>query len=270
MGLVKLAPLRWYLRHMELSTYRAASRVVALAPGIRDGVVETGYPADRIATIPNCSDVDLFQPADGNAEVDADARFGRPGEFRLVFTGAHGLANGLDAVLDAAAVLKSRGVEGVRFCFIGTGGRKAHLVARAEAEGLDALTAWVDPIPKRELARVLPQMDVGMMVLKNVPAFYRGTSPNKFFDYLACGLPVLNNYPGWVGESIRRHACGVVVEPESPEAFADAVTDFMARPDDRRAMGANARRLAETEFARDRLAAELEQVLVAAVDEAGA
>jgi glycosyltransferase involved in cell wall biosynthesis len=264
MGLVKWAPLRWYMRRMEVTTYRAAERVVALAPGIADGVAETGYPRERIAVIPNCSDVDLFQPAEGNAEVDADERFGRPGEFRLAFTGAHGLANGLDAVLDAAAVLKGRGVQGVRFCFIGGGGKKPALVERARREGLEGLVSWVDPIPKLELARVLPQMDVGMMILKNVPAFYRGTSPNKFFDYVACGLPVLNNYPGWLADYIRDNECGVVVPPDDPEAFADAVLWLRDHRDALPAMGRRARKLAETEFSRDRLAGEFVKVLEAA------
>lgn len=269
MGIVKAAPLKWYLRRMEQSTYNAASRVVALAPGIKDGIVEAGYPADRVPVIPNCSDLDLFQPAESNAEVDADPRFGRPGDFRLVFTGAHGLANGLDAVLDAANVLKARGTTGVRFCFIGSGGLKPHLLERAKAEGLEDLTAWVDPVPKRELARILPQMDVGMMILKNVPAFYRGTSPNKFFDYLACGLPVLNNYPGWVGDYIRQARCGVVVEPDSPEAFADAVEDLRARKEELPAMGQNARKLAEEKFDRDKLANQLVSVLEEAASEGG-
>jgi glycosyltransferase involved in cell wall biosynthesis len=116
---------------------------------------------------------------------------------------------------------------------------------------LDDYVAWVDPIPKKELARLLPQMDVGMMILKNVPAFYRGTSPNKFFDYLACGLPILNNYPGWVGEYIQQHNCGVVVEPDNPEAFADKVVELMNRREELSIMGKNARKLAETVFSRD-------------------
>ena len=251
MGVVKYWPLKVYLKRMELRAYRAASHIIGLAPGIKQGICETGYPENQVSMIPNSSDVDLFRPAENNHEIDNDPRFGKPGEFRLAFTGAHGLANGLDAVLDAIGVLKERGVTGVRFCFIGGGGKKPHLVQRAKDEGLDDYVAWVDPIPKKELAKVLPQVDVGMMILKNVPAFYRGTSPNKFFDYLACGLSILNNYPGWVGEYIQKYNCGVVVEPENPEAFADEVVDLMNRSEELPAMGKNARKLAEMVFNRD-------------------
>jgi len=258
MGIVRNPLLKWYLRSMERRIYRAATRIVALAPGIKAGICATGYPEDRVEMIPNSCDLDLFRP-DGGCELDE--RFGEPGDFRLAFTGAHGLANGLDAVLDAAGELKRRGVKGVRFVFIGGGGQKPRLVQRSRDEGLEELTCWVDAMPKDELAKVLPSMDVGMMVLKNVPAFYEGTSPNKFFDFIACGLPVLNNYPGWVGRHIEEHRCGTVVPPDDPKAFADAVMDLRQRRTELPEMGRRARRLAETVFSRDLLAEKFVRVL---------
>jgi glycosyltransferase involved in cell wall biosynthesis len=123
MGIVKHWPLKLYLKRMELRAYRAASHIIGLAPGIKQGICETGYPEDQVSMIPNSSDVDLFMPSTDNTELDNDPRFGSPGEFRLAFTGAHGLANGLDAVLDAIRILKQREVAGVRFCFIGSGGK---------------------------------------------------------------------------------------------------------------------------------------------------
>ena len=261
MGLVGNPLLRWYLKRMELRAYKAAARIIALAPGIKQGICQTGYREQNVAMIPNSSDVDLFIPTQSRQQVDNDPCFGTPGDFRLVFTGAHGLANGLDAVLDAIGVLKARDVTGVRFVFIGTGGLKPHLQSRAEAEDLDDYISWVDPIKKTELAQVLPQMDVGMMILKNVSAFYRGTSPNKFFDYLACGLPVLNNYPGWIAENIQQNDCGMVVEPDNPEAFADTVVDLTNRRDELPAMSKNSRKLAETVFNRDILGKQFVQVL---------
>jgi len=260
MGLIKPRVLQIYLKRMELRAYKAANHIIGLAPGIVEGICKTGYPEDQVTMIPNSSDVELFRPAESKEEVDADPRFGKPGDFRLTFTGAHGLANGLDAVLDAINVLKQRAVAGVRFCFIGGGGKKSHLVQRSKDESLDDYISWVDPIPKNQLARILPQMDLGMMILDNVPAFYNGTSPNKFFDYLACGLPVLNNYPGWIGEYIQKHNCGVVVEPGSPEVFADAVVDLMDRRDQLPAMGSNAREVAETVFNRDMLGKKFVEV----------
>lgn len=98
---------------------------------------------------------------------------------------------------------------------------------------------------------IMNQVDVGLMILDNVPAFYRGTSPNKFFDYIASGLPVINNYPGWLAELIVKNECGFAVPPEEPEAFAEAMIKFADDPVLVKRMGANARQLAEREFDRD-------------------
>ncbi|MCH7491944.1 MAG: glycosyltransferase family 4 protein, partial [Gemmatimonadetes bacterium] len=195
LGVIKNPALIWYLERMEKRIYRAAERVIALAPGLKEGVCSTGYPADRVAMVPNGCDLDLFQPSDDRTD---DERFGAKDDFKLVFTGAHGLVNALDAVLDAALELKRRDVSGVRFVFIGQGRERERLIERSRQEGTDTLVRWVPSIPKEELATELPRMDAGMMILKNVPGLYYGTSPNKFFDYIACGLPVLNNYPGWL------------------------------------------------------------------------
>ena len=95
-----------------------------------------------------------------------------------------------------------------------------------------------------------------MQVLANVPAFYFGTSPNKFFDYISASLPVINNYPGWLAEMIEENKCGISIEPDNPKAFANALTsladDRSMLPD----MGIAARNLAESHFNRDQLSTQ--------------
>ncbi|MFQ5807881.1 MAG: glycosyltransferase family 4 protein, partial [Phycisphaerae bacterium] len=168
LGIVKNPLLVWYLKRMERRIYQAAHRIVALSPGVRDGICRTGYPAERVTMIPNSADTTLFRPA---ADKRLDARFGPPEDFRLVFTGAHGPANGLDAVLDAAVVLRRRNVRGIRFVFIGWGRERERLIQRSRSDGTIDTISWLKAMPKRELAAILPRMDVGMMILKNVPAF---------------------------------------------------------------------------------------------------
>ncbi len=260
-GVLKSPPLIWYARRMERRIYRAAQRIIALSPGMKEGIARTGYPAERITLVPNGCDLDLFAPDDGPLD---DPRFGPPDDFRLVFCGAHGLANGLDAVVDAAAVLRKRGVRGVRFVFIGDGGQRERLMKRTSDEGLSDYLTWVRFVPKTELARILPRMDVGMMILRNLPAFYYGTSPNKFFDYIASGIPVLNNYPGWVADMIRENDCGRVVPPDDPESFADAVLELRERRDELPGMGRRGRALAEREFGRQTLGERFVRTLEAA------
>lgn len=264
LGVVRNPMLQWYLRRMERNIYAAADRIIALAPGIKEGICKTGFAENRVAVIPNSSDLDLFTPG---SDRTLDERFGRPDDFRLVFTGAHGLANGLDAVLDAALELQRRGEKGIRFVFLGEGGQRERLIERSRRDGTDSIITWLSAVPKNELARILPRMHVGMMILKNVPSFYYGTSPNKFFDYIAAGLPVLNNYPGWLAGLIKEHHCGVVVPPDDARAFADAIIEMRDGKHDLTAMGLRARKLAESHFSRDFLAGQFVDVLEATAKE---
>jgi glycosyltransferase involved in cell wall biosynthesis len=105
-------------------------------------------------------------------------------------------------------------------------------------------------MPKNKLNQVIACADAGLMILANVPAFYYGTSPNKFFDYLAAGLPVINNYPGWLAEMIQANRGGVAVPPNNPGALADALCQLADAPELHREFSRNARRLAETKFDR--------------------
>ena len=147
-------------------------------------------------------------------------------------------------LLMAAAVLLEQNREDIKFLFIGQGKEKPELLKRAADENLSNCI-FLDPVPKTELASYLKGADIGMQLLKNVPVFYYGTSPNKFFDYIATGLPVLNNYPGWLAEMVKGHECGFAVPPDDPQSFADAL---IYAADHREALvgfGANSRKLAD-------------------------
>ena len=245
MGAIKNPLVLAMMSLLEWCCYRAADRCIGLAPGIVEGIARRGVPRDRIDMIPNAADLEIFSQ-------DRGVPHANDGTTRAVFTGTHGMANGLDAVLDAAIELRRRGDQTIAIELIGDGKLKPGLKQRAELENLTNVS-FTEPIPKTTLASRLGDADIGLMILANVPAFYYGTSPNKFFDYLASGLPIICNYPGWVAELIREHGCGIAVEPGNPMAFADALQFLASDPDARRQMGDRARRLAD-EFDRTRLA----------------
>jgi glycosyltransferase involved in cell wall biosynthesis len=250
MGVVKNPLVLAGMSVLEWLNYRIASSCIALAPGIKEGIARRS-PRDRsIAMIPNGCDLNLFQPS---KRENLDIPGVQPTDCVAVFTGAHGMANGLDAVLDAARLLVERGRKDIVLVFIGDGKLKPSLLARANTEGLNNCH-FFDPMPKNKLNRVVSCCDVGMMILDDVPAFYYGTSPNKFFDYISSGLPVLNNYPGWLANLIAEHRCGIAVSPRNPKAFADALCALADDSKLRREYGTNARILAEKMFSRDILA----------------
>ncbi len=242
---------------LEWAAYRSCSAAVGLSPGIVDGILKRSAKGLSVAMIPNGCDLDLFRP---ELRQPLSLPGVVPGDFVAGFTGAHGVANGLDAVLDAAAILKSSRKQKIKLAFIGDGKEKDRLAERARREGLDNCL-FFPPVPKTELATLTASLDCGLMILKNVPAFYYGTSPNKFFDYLAAGIPVLNNYPGWLADITTNNQCGVVVPPDNPSAFADALVRLAADPAECRRMGAAGRRLAERDFARPALAEQFAQWL---------
>lgn len=261
MGVIRNPLILWALGALEWVSYRSAHRLVGLAPGIVKGIERLGVPSASVAMIPNGCDLEIF----GNPETAWRPESVGDGDLMAVFTGAHGMANGLDAVVDAGAELKRRGRKDIKLVLIGDGMLKPKLQQRVAQEGLGEIVIFHDPVPKRRLAGLLAAADIGMQILANVPAFYYGTSPNKFFDYLASGLPVLTNYPGWVADLATENGCGWAVPPENPAAFADVLERASGDKTELRRMGEKSRSLAQREFDRnllgDRFVAWLEGAL---------
>jgi glycosyltransferase involved in cell wall biosynthesis len=251
MGVIRNPVILQLMNWLEYAAYHSAKFCVALSPGIAQGITRRGIAGERVITVPNASDLDLFapdmkQPMPHIPDLTTEA-------FVATFTGAHGRANGLGAVLDAAAELCRRGRSDIRILFIGDGREKPGLIERVRREQLNNCL-FLDPMPKTDLAQFLcRRANAGLMILDNVPAFYYGTSPNKFFDYLASALPVVVNYPGWMADMISAEQIGIAVPPQNASAFADAL---ICLADDRvatAAMGLRARAFAQREFMRTTL-----------------
>lgn len=248
---------------LERSGYATADRVIGLAPGIAEGIVAKGKPREQVAMIPNGCDIELFDSA---TPLHAAALFPddfAPDDFVAIFAGAHGKANGLDAIVEAAAVLRDRNRTDIKMLLLGRGSEKARLQASAARLGLENLV-FKDGVPKTQAAALIRGADVGLQILADIPAFYNGTSPNKMFDYLAAGRAVLINYPGWLAELVDSRACGIAVAPGDPDKLADALERLA---DDRpmcAAMGEASRATAAELFDRREQARKFEAVITEA------
>lgn len=249
MGVIKNPIVLRLMDWLEFASYRSAHRLVGLSPGIVAGITRRGVPAIDVALIPNGCDLTLFANKASPWRPEGVAK----SDLMAVFAGTHGIANGLTAALDAAAVLKRRGRSDVKMVLIGDGQLKEALAARAARDGLDNVV-FCDPVNKARLAGLMAATDVGLQLLANIPAFYYGTSPNKFFDYIASGLPTLINYPGWLAEIVKAEQCGYAVEPDNPEAFADALVHAADHREALKRMGERSLTLAQTQFDRALLA----------------
>lgn len=252
MGVITNPIILTLMSLLEWASYKSALRLVGLSPGICEGIISRGIPKSRVSLVPNGCDLEIF---DNDFISRAEIPEISEKDFLAVFTGTHGQANGLDAVLDAASKLKEFGEEEIKILLIGAGKLKTDLQNRANSECLDNIV-FKDPVPKDELAKILKRADLGMQILANVPAFYYGTSPNKFFDYLSAGLPVLNNYPGWLAELILKHKCGYAIEPDNAELFARTLIDAKNNRPKLKMMGENAKALAKKSFDRPYLSSE--------------
>ncbi len=235
---------------LEWLAYRYADACVGLSPGIVEGIKRRAPQGRRVAMIPNGCDLELFRP-EFRAPLNLPGV--KPGDFVAGFTGAHGIANGLDAVLDAASELKRRGRADIKLVLIGDGNQKDRLMARASKEGIDNCL-FFPPVKKTEVARITASLGCGLQILADVPAFYYGTSPNKFFDYISAGLPVVTNYAGWLADLINGARCGLVATAGSPIKFADELELLADNTGLRAELGRNARKMAEADFSRNALA----------------
>ncbi|MFA5256668.1 MAG: glycosyltransferase family 4 protein [Opitutales bacterium] len=243
---------------LELTAYRRAAHVVALSPGQKAGIVADGIPEQKVSMIPNSSDLDLFHP--GRNGDHHRERLGLGSRFVLIYFGTMGQANGLSFVVETARVLMERGEKDIVFVLHGTGKTRKSLEELAAKYKLDNLVFSAPLANKTDIADMAAMADVCMTIYKNVPILYT-CSPNKMFDAFAAGKPVLTNMPGWLQSLVEDNKCGVFVEPDNVQMFADKA---VALKNDRAAlvaMGENSRLLAERRFARDNLAVELQTVL---------
>ena len=228
--------------------YARADRIIVLARGVGDHLAALGVHPAKVVYVPNGSDP---MPTARHA-----ARPAAP--FMLVYAGAHGPANALDTVLDAAALLRDHPV---RIVLVGDGPSKSALQARAAREGLPNVE-FRDPVPKTAMPALLESAHAGLMVLRDAPLFAFGVSPNKLFDYLAAGLPVVCNVPGDVAAMLRDAAAGEQAKDSSPSALAAAILRLAQQtPDALRTMGEAGRAWVGREHGRPVLAQRLDAAL---------
>ncbi|MEB3200906.1 MAG: glycosyltransferase family 4 protein [Synechococcaceae cyanobacterium] len=249
------APLVRLLAAMETQLYRRAALVIVLARGAEAHVRQRG--ARRTAWLPNGPDLQAFR-----------ARPLPPEEpwFTLLYAGAHGEANALETVVEAARLLASEEASAPapegrrpRFLLVGDGPAKAAL--QQAAQGLPTI-AFEPPRPKAAMPDLIASADAVLLSLADVPLFRYGVSPNKLYDAYAIGRPVLTTVPGAIAAEVEEHGLGLSCPPADPVALAAAARALAATGvAERQAMGQRARQLAETTYSRQRVIAACDALL---------
>ncbi len=256
MGIIKNKILIKMLLWLERRIYKSASAIVALSPGMAAGVKDVlGETQKAVATIPNCSDIELFRPDIDGSAIRRKFRW----EDKIVFlhAGAMGKVNGLGFVIDAAQRLKDK--PDVHFVLIGRGSQKQALSDRIKRLGLSNIEV-LESRPKRELPEFVAAADVSLAIIGDHPILEHN-SANKFFDALSAGKPVLLNYSGWQRQILEENNAGFGCELCNLDEFVEKVLYFNSHRAELIEMGQNARQLAEEKFDRAKLAAQALDVI---------
>jgi len=239
---------------LERFLYRRADQVIVNSPGYVSHVRERG--ARFVDLVPNGADPHMFDPADdGLAFRSAN---GIEHNFVVLYAGAHGMSNDLGVVLESACLLAGSRPE-VRIVFLGDGKEKAALQEQAARLGL-ANVLFLPPVPKTGMAAALAGADACLAILKPLDE-YKTTFPNKVFDYMAAGRPVVLAIDGVIRQVVEAAGCGLFAQPGDPAALAGVIQTLAADPGRSRKMGLAGREYLEEHFSRDKIAQKLMGVL---------
>jgi glycosyltransferase involved in cell wall biosynthesis len=234
---------------LERFLYRHANLVIANSPGFIQHIQAQG--ARQVELVPNGADLRMF--ASGASGNNFRQQHGLEGKFIVLYAGAHGMSNDLGVLLDTALLLED--CPAVAMVLLGDGKEKAALQARSTSMGLKNIH-FIEPIPKSEIGGVLAAADACVAILKPIP-LYATVYPNKVFDYMAAGKPVILAIGGVIKDVIEKAGAGIPVQPGSPEAIAQAVRTLVHDPSQGVQMGQQGRQYLKEHFDRPILAKKL-------------
>lgn len=244
LGFIRNPLLIRFLRWFEKTTYRKAEHVIALSPGMVEGVTKY-ISKERVSMIPNMAKIDEFWPREKSAEVND--KYGISNDsFKLVYFGAMGVANGIDYLIREILQLDGQGIENIEFIFVGSGAKQKDLEELSDKLKSIKLVV-LDRQPMKEVSAIVNNSDVSICTFSEMPIL-KTNSPNKLFDTLSAGKPSIVNSDGWTKEIVEQQICGFYVNPSKPGELGEKILFLRNNQHVCEMMGKNARRLAEKEF----------------------
>lgn len=238
---------------LERFLYRHADRVVVNSPGFISHVRERG--ARQVELVPNGSDTHMFDPRADSAGFRRSN--GLEDKYILLYAGAHGMSNDLQVVLKAAQLLETR--PEIAVVLLGAGKEKPALMELAAQMGLKNVY-FLPPIPKADMAEALAAAGACIAILKPIP-LYATVYPNKVFDYMAAGRPVLLAIDGVIRKVVEDAGAGIYVPPGDAPALAKAAEQLADNRQEGIAMGMRGREYVRAHFDRETLARNLAQLM---------
>jgi glycosyltransferase involved in cell wall biosynthesis len=240
------------LQRLELWLYKEAERIITPLPYAGEYISSKGIDAGKVVVIPN--GVPLRSPPTCDLPMKTDDTF------LITYLGAHGEANALHVVLEAARVLQDAGMTRIQLVLIGDGPEKPKLIELAQQWRLQNVV-FRDPVPKSQVPAALSSSDALVLNLRRMDVLKYGVSPNKLFDYMAAGRPTIFSADS-PNNPVAEAQCGESVPAEDPQALADAMVRLSRQPIASLAvMGRNAREYVERHHSIPVLAEKMLSVL---------
>jgi glycosyltransferase involved in cell wall biosynthesis len=239
---------------LEHHIYRRATRITVPTPGILERLVARGVPRDKIFLLTNGVDTAAYNVTTRDSELAQ--RLGLDGHKVFMYAGLHGLAQGLDVILEAAKLTHN---PDVLYVLVGDGADKAALVAKAEAEKI-ANVRFLPIQPTSTLPALLNLVYATVIPLRRLDLF-KAALPSKLFDSMAAGRPIVAPLWGEAAALVEAASCGLVVEPEDAHAVQEAVEKLAADPALAQKLGEQGRRYVVEHFNRDDIAKRLIKLL---------
>lgn len=247
-GVLKNLVLITIARFLEKAAYACSDHIVPLSSGMLKRIERKGIGTRKMTMIPNCSDTTVFHPQiqSGGLRKQYDAE----GKFIVLYSGAVNLANNIEYLVQVAEKMKEQA--DVLFWVVGKGNLFDYLEAEIRKRGLKNLILH-GLQPRENIPYFAAAADAGLVTFIPEPVYYEN-SPNKFFDYIAAGLPVLFNRTTWLEEYLDSYKNGIVCDPQDPQDMADCIMELKNDSAKCKKMGAQSRKLAEDVFSRDTMA----------------
>ena len=252
----------WALRLLEKMSYGKAEHVISLSPGMEEGVLKVGISKSKSTMIPNMAKPDKFYPRSPSPEImakfDIDIH-----KFNIIHFGSMGASNGLGYIVNAAKVVQERGADDLNFIFLGDGSTQPMLKDMVKGYGLRNVQFLGDH-GMEVVSEIVNCCDASIVSFNNVPILATN-SPNKFFDSLSAGKPVIVNSSGWTKDLVEKDNCGFFVDPDNPNDLVDKLLEVKDNKELLKQWGENSRRLSLEVYDKSLLSAKVANVLENAI-----
>jgi glycosyltransferase involved in cell wall biosynthesis len=257
MGVVRSKSLIRLSTRLEEFLYRQSDLITGQTQGIVDNI-RARFPQKKIVLITNGVDVNKFlAPADSEHRNQLRSEFAWQEKFVVGYAGLHGLAQGLETVLQAAQRLSAP--ETFLFAFFGDGPEKGKLQQRAVELNLNNVRFYPSQ-PSGRVPAILSAFDAAVIPLRKLEIF-KGALPSKMFEAMAAALPLVVCIDGEAKRLVENAGAGICIEPEDATALSDAVRSLAADRDRLRALGDNGRRYVMEHYDRQKIAERFERLL---------